>query len=102
VATDHGLDFMRSLYAECLAVAAAQGQPIAKATQVSNLAILTAAGSPNKASMLRDLEAGQQVEAGHIIGDMISRARSASLDVPLLQTAYCHLQAYQARRTRKV
>jgi len=98
VATDHGCEFMRNLYAECLAVAAAQGQPIPEAAQDTSFAILSAEKTPNKASMLRDLEAGQQVEAEHIIGDMIARARSSGLDVPLLQTAYCHLQAYQAQR----
>jgi len=98
VAGDHGLWFMRSLYAECLAVAAAHGFPIPEVTQATNLALLTATGSPNKASMLRDLEAGNRVEADHIIGDMIARADRVQVPAPLLQTAYCHLQAYQARR----
>jgi len=100
VDTDHGREFMRALYAESLAIAAAQGHPIPEAEQATSLAILTADKIPNKASMLRDLEAGREVEAGHIIGDMISRARAraAACPVPLLQAAYCHLQAYQAQR----
>jgi 2-dehydropantoate 2-reductase len=59
---------------------------------------LTQAGSALKASMLRDLEAGQQVEAGHIVGDMLARARSAGQQGVLLQVAYSSLQAYQAQR----
>jgi len=98
VATHHGREFMHALYAECLEIAAAAGQPIPKDAQEANLVILTAANSPGKASMLRDLEAGFQVESEHIIGDMMARAQSANLPVPLLQTAYCHLQAYQAQR----
>jgi len=98
VATDDGRSFMQDLYAECLAVAGVHGYPIPEAAQVDNLAILTATGSANKASMLRDLEAGRRVEAAHIIGDMLMRARHAGLPAPLLQTAYCHLQAYQAQR----
>jgi len=96
--TDHGREFIRALYAESLAIAAAQGQPIPEAEQASSLAILTAENIPNKASMLRDLEAGMQVEAEHIIGDMLSRAHAATCPAPLLQAAYCHLQAYQAQR----
>jgi 2-dehydropantoate 2-reductase len=51
-----------------------------------------------KASMLRDLEAGQQVEAAQIVGDMLARARAAGQEALLLQVAYSSLQAYQAQR----
>ena len=59
---------------------------------------LTQAGSALKASMLRDLEAGQQVEAEQIVGDMLARARKADQEALLLQVAYSSLQAYQALR----
>lgn len=98
VASDHGTAFMQALYAECLAVAAQAGQPIPAKAQDIALAALTKAGSPIKASMLRDLEAGQRVEAAHIVGDMLERARRAGHAAPLLQAAYCHLQAYEAQR----
>jgi len=49
--------------------------------------------------MLRDLEAGQQVEAEHIVGDMLVRARAAGQAAPLLAVAYAHLQAYQQQRS---
>ena len=49
--------------------------------------------------MLRDLEAGQQVEAGQIVGDMLARARKADQEALLLQVAYSSLQAYQAQRS---
>lgn len=98
VATGHGAAFMRALYGECLAVAAQAGQPIPPAAQEVALSALTRAGSPIKASMLRDLEAGQRVEAAHIVGDMLERAQAAGQPAPLLQAACCHLQAYQAYR----
>lgn len=98
VATDHGTAFMRALYDECLAVAAHAGQPIPAKAQEIALAALTRAGSPIKASMLRDLEAGQRVEAAHIVGDMLDRALAAGQSAPLLQSAYCHLQAYEAQQ----
>ncbi|MQP76154.1 2-dehydropantoate 2-reductase [Stenotrophomonas sp. MYb238] len=98
VATDHGIALMRALYDECLAAAAHAGQPIPAKAQDIALSALTRAGSPIKASMLRDLEAGQRVEAEHIVGDMLERAQAAGQAAPLLRAAYCHLQAYEAQR----
>ncbi|MCL7714651.1 2-dehydropantoate 2-reductase [Stenotrophomonas mori] len=97
-ATTHGRAFMQALYHEGLAVAAAAGQAIPDKARDIALASLTQAGSPIKASMLRDLEAGQRVEAAHIIGDMLERAQAAGQQAPLLQAASCHLQAYEAQR----
>lgn len=98
MATDDGADIVRGLYAECLAVAQAAGEPIPEKAQAVALAATTQAGSALKASMLRDLEAGQQVEAEQIVGDMRVRARAAGQAAPLLAVAYAHLQAYQRQR----
>lgn len=99
VAAQGGDAFVRRLYAECLAVAQAEGEPIDAKAQETALATLTAPGSPLKASMLRDLEAGQPVEAMQIVGDMVLRARAAGMEAPLLSAAWVHLQAYEAGRT---
>jgi len=98
VAAQGGDAFVRALYAECLAVARAEGEPIDEAAQQTALATLTAPGSPLKASMLRDLEAGQAVEAMQIVGDMFLRARAAGMDAPMLGAAWVHLQAYESGR----
>lgn len=98
VGTDEGEAIMRGLYAECLAVAEAAGEPVPEKAQGIALGALTQAGSALKASMLRDLEAGQQVEAMQIVGDMRLRAREAGVLAPLLAVAYAHLQAYEANR----
>lgn len=98
VGTDEGEAIMRGLYAECLAVAEAAGEPVPEKAQGIALGALTQAGSALKASMLRDLEAGQQVEAMQIVGDMRLRAREAGVLAPLLAVAYSHLQAYEASR----
>jgi 2-dehydropantoate 2-reductase len=98
VAGEGGSAFMRALYRECAGVAAAAGEPISEAAQINALGTLTQADSPVKASMLRDLEAGQRVEAAHIVGDMLHRAQSSGVDAPLLAAAWCHLQAYEAGR----
>ncbi|PKH71454.1 2-dehydropantoate 2-reductase [Stenotrophomonas sp. Betaine-02u-21] len=96
--SEGGEDFLRALYAECVAVAEASGEPIPASAQETALAALTQPGSALKASMLRDLEAGQQVEADHIVGDMLARARGFGQDAPLLAQAFGSLQAYQTQR----
>ena len=50
------------------------------------------------ASMLRDLEGGGQVEADHIVGFMLERARKHGIDDTMLALAYTHLKTYEARR----
>lgn len=63
---------------------------------------LTVKGSKFAASMLHDLEKGAMVEADHIVGDMIARAKKAGIATPNLRLAYAHLQVYLARRARKL
>ena len=96
VANEGGTEFMTRLYAECVAVAEAAGQPIPGEKQEFALGTLTQEASPVKASMLRDLEAGQRVEAAHIVGDMLHRAQRFGIAAPLLGAAWCHLQAYES------
>lgn len=101
VATDDGLDFMQGLYRECAAVAEAAGEPIAAEAQRTAIGLLTQSGSTLTASMLRDLQAGQPVEAEHIVGDMLRRAREAGVAAARLVTAWCHLQAYGGELARR-
>ena len=98
VASEGGAEFMAALHDECLAVAAAEGQPVPQAELHQARAHLTAAGSPMTASMLRDLQSGQPVEALQIVGDMVHRARRAGLPHARLQAAWAHLQCYQRTR----
>lgn len=93
-----GTALMAALHDECLAVAAAAGQPIDGDARATARATLTAAGSDVKASMLRDLERGGRTEAAHIVGDMLDRARAAGIASPLLQAAWVHLQCHEAAR----
>ena len=50
------------------------------------------------ASMMRDMEAGRPVEADHIIGFMLDRARVHGVTAHLLSMAYTHLKTYERRR----
>jgi 2-dehydropantoate 2-reductase len=98
VAANGGDELMEALYRECVAVAAAAGEPVADAASARARDTLTQQGSPLTASMLRDLEAGLPVEGEHIVGDLVRRAHGAGLATPMLATAWCHLQAYASRR----
>ena len=86
--------------ATCVAAAGAAGHaPRAESLQ-RTASGLFARGSAFTASMLRDIDAGGRVEADHIVGDMLRHARAASADARVLTAAFCHLQAYEARRQR--
>jgi len=95
-----GETLMREALTACIAAAVAAGHaPRAESLQRTQN-MLFAHGATFMASMLRDMEAGGHVEADHIVGYMLRHARAAGADTRLLATAYCHLQAYEARRRR--
>ena len=100
VATRDGLRLSREMISECEAVAAASGLPVRPQAHTMTTGLLTSAGSPFTASMLRDIEAGTEIECEHLQGDMIRRAEALGIATPLLLMAYCHLQAYRNRRAQ--
>lgn len=83
---------------ECTRVATAAGYPPRDKPLGRTRAMLTERGSGFAASMLRDIEGGGRIEADHVIGDLLDRARSLGVDAPLLRVALCHLQTYEAGR----
>jgi 2-dehydropantoate 2-reductase len=95
-----GADLSERLLEECRAVAEANGFAPRPAAIERYRAILTAAGSPISASMLKDIERGAPVEADHVIGDLLRRGPAAGGAQPpsLLRVAYAHLKAYETRR----
>jgi 2-dehydropantoate 2-reductase len=95
IAAAGGADFVLRLLDECRAVAAAEGYALREPYLDNVRAMLTAAGSPLTASMLRDIENGAPIEADHIIGDLLQRGTGQ-----LLPIVYAHLKAYEARRIR--
>ena len=90
------------MFGECCAIAAKNGFKPGETAVKRSIGMLTAAGSPIAASMLRDIERGAPIEADHIVGDLLARggARPGG-DYPLLQIAYAHLRTYEARRQRE-
>jgi len=104
VAAPTGAEVIRGLFAECRAIAAANGFPPRSAFADRALATLTLERSMLTASMLRDLESNGRIEADHIVGDLLARKPDTNTGAglpSLLQVAYAHLKAYEARRTRE-
>jgi 2-dehydropantoate 2-reductase len=90
-------DLALGLLNECASIAAAQGFPLREPAFERGRTALTAAGSPLKASMLRDIEAGKPVEGDQILGDLLRHATKPD-DRSLLRVATLHVKAYEAAR----
>lgn len=101
VAAPQGEALMTQMLAECCAIAAAHEHAPRAAVLDGTRKMLTEAGSPFTASMLRDIEAGGRIEADQIIGDLIARGAARQITTPLLQIANTHLKAYEARLKRR-
>jgi 2-dehydropantoate 2-reductase len=103
VSVPGGRDLILSLFDEIRGVAAFQGYAPRPAFLEKTRAMLTEPGSQFTASMLRDIEGDGAIEADHIVGDLLSRRDPAIAkrdDTSVLQVAYTHLKAYEARRER--
>jgi len=79
-------------------IAKREGHPPRPAATDFAVKRLTDPAGTWSASMLRDVEAGNAVEADHVVGWMLERARHHGLADPLLTLAYTHLKTYEARR----
>lgn len=101
VAAPHGEKLMRQMLDECAAVATAYARAPRTAVLDDTRSMLTQAGSNFTASMLRDIEHGNLVEADHILGDMIERGHNVNVFTSLLEIAYCHVKAYEIRHARE-
>ena len=101
IAAAGGSQYASAMFAECYAIAAKNGFNPGETAVRRSIGMLTAAGSPIAASMLRDVERGAAIEADHIVGDLLARGGARANDYPLLQIAYAHLRTYEARRQRE-
>jgi 2-dehydropantoate 2-reductase len=98
LATPDGKLLMRQ-YSDCaIEIARREGYPPRPDVLARFDSVLNSSGSTLTASMLRDLEAGNDVEADHIVGYMLNKAREHGLDASIINVAYTHLKAYQNRR----
>lgn len=96
-----GEDLALGLYDECCAVARAHGHAPRDAAVGMARQILTMAGSPLTASLLKDIERGARTEGEHILGDLHRRGAEVPVETPLLRVAYAAVSAYEVRRARE-
>jgi 2-dehydropantoate 2-reductase len=94
-----GADFARQFIAEVAAIVTAAGMAPDAKVVAETMATLTAEASPLTASMYRDLQQGNAIEADQIIGDLLARGQQKDVPTPLLAAAYAHLCVYQNRLT---
>lgn len=99
-ATPDGAALMAEMLEDCAATAAAAGHRPAEAVHARNLKTFADPAGQWEASMLRDLRGGARVEADHVVGDMLARARAAGREATLLRAAYAHLKLYEAGRAQ--
>ncbi|WP_068089026.1 2-dehydropantoate 2-reductase [Polycladidibacter stylochi] len=95
-----GRQFIEQLTKEAASIASAYGYTPKTAFYKAVLQQQTDQSSALTASMLRDLEAGGQIENDHIIGDLYYKGCAAGLDLPLFGLAKIHLEAYELRKAR--
>ena len=100
-ATPDGAALAQRYYNACIEIASKCGHTPRPHVVQRMSEVLTERGSTLTASMLRDLESGSQVEADHIVGFMLRKARQMQVDDSLLTVAYTHLKAYENRRAAK-
>ena len=98
VRTPDGRELFLQQLATSAAVAAAAGFPPSGDFLAGWRETFSDAASQYSTSMLRDIERGGRVEADHIVGFMLDRARDAKLDHQTLLLAYTSLKAYELRR----
>jgi 2-dehydropantoate 2-reductase len=95
-----GAPLAEALLDEISAIATLNGFLPRPASAQRARAMLTAAGSPFTASMLRDVEGNRAVEVDHVLGDLLKRGKDGRY--PVLTAAHIHLKAYEARRARSI
>jgi len=93
----YGEETQRAILDECANIARANGYPTPRDFLSAITKRLTLPGSVLTASMYRDMMRNGQVEADHILGDLLSRGRTHAVDTPLLQAAYVQLGVYQRK-----
>ena len=99
-ATDRGTAYTRAMLEECVAIAEAEGFALGEKFLEETYGFLTHKSAVQTSSMLRDIQSNAEVEADHILGDLVARGDRAGIDTPMLDIAYCHLQAYVAARRK--
>lgn len=98
LATADGRTLMKRYLDSSVAIAAKSGYQPRPQILERYEKVMNSAGSVLTASMLRDLESFGPIEADHVVGFMLGKAREFGIDDTMLSVAYVHLKAYENRR----
>ncbi len=101
IAAAGGTAAILRLFHECSSVAEASGFKPRPHFVEFCMNMFTQAGSPLKASILRDIERGAPTEGEHVLGDMVTGARVLGIETPVLGLAHSHVAAYESGRARE-
>ena len=93
-----GIALMHEVLARNAAIAAANGHPMPASFMTEFRALFADTKGGYATSMLRDLEAGGRIEADHILGFLLDRARAAGVQDDWHNAAYIHAKAFEQRR----
>ncbi|MCX7306615.1 MAG: ketopantoate reductase family protein [Afipia sp.] len=97
--TDAGTALMIELLERNAAIAAGEGYRPSEEFLSEYRALFKDKTSQYTASMLRDIERNGPVEADHILGFMLEKAKQHGVDSSMHRFIYTHLQAYEQRRS---
>jgi 2-dehydropantoate 2-reductase len=96
--TDDGPAIMIRLLERNAQIAAREGYGPSEAFLAEYRKLFHDESSTYTASMLRDIERGGPVEADHVIGFMLKKARQHGVEASLHEFIFVHLQSYEQRR----
>lgn len=91
----NGMDFIRTIFAECGAVATAYGHSPSPSVNAILESLPQRRGFIT--SLARDLIEGRRTEGDHIIGDLVRRALAKGIAVPTLRAALAAIEVHEAR-----
>lgn len=92
-----GQEFISAFVHEVVSIVVAGGYQERAQVTAKTIKELTQTDSIQTTSMYRDMIKGLPVEAEQILGDLVSIAKKAGLNAPLVNAAYTHMSVYQAR-----
>ncbi len=98
VAVPYGAETSLAILHEAISIATANGYPADPAFAAEQEKRMTDQNSNLTSSMYRDMVKGAPVEADHILGDLLARAKGVA--VPLLTAAHVRLKVYERNRSR--
>jgi 2-dehydropantoate 2-reductase len=99
-AVPYGKETAIAVLDEAVAIAAANGYPADATMLAGHAKRMTESGSTLTSSMFRDMTKGYPVEADHILGDLLARAKGTP--APLLTGAYVRLKVYENSRAGRI